>query len=341
MSQPTVKTLEDAAQNAYTTGHSSTSDMSVLKDAAGNALTVTSANGCTGTAYLDTAGQVIIAFQGTSTSTQANLDAQILGGNSASSIAGLADALAFTSKVEAAAAARGISTGDISVTGHSLGGTLAEYVASKTGLAGASFAGSGVPDLVNPGASNFTSYVDSGDPYANFATDSGDKAVVSYTSSQLDHYGTVVDIGGSQGYAAIDSLVHNVQLLPLETLLGQGAKAEAVIEQQIVTDMSTYHSLATYFAGIATLSDGTVAASDGASALTSSAHTASLSDIAAAATSDVLSAFVSRAGLASTRANDQISAGSFKTVDVATNGTMHDGLALATFHGSLALLHTA
>lgn len=342
MSQPGVTTLEDAALNAYTTGHSSTSDMSVFTDATGHVLTVSSSSGCTGTAYRDTDGHIIIAFQGTSTAAEVNLDSQILSGDKVSAIAGLSDALAFTAKVEAAAAAQGISTSDISVTGHSLGGTLAEYVGSQTGLGGASFAGSGVSDLVNPGASNFVSYVESGDPFANFATDAGERALVPYTSStELDHYGTVVKIGDSQGYSAIASVVHNVQLLPFETLIGRGAAAEAVIAQQVSTDLGTYHPLSTYIADIAALPHGSPGAPVGASIVSSAVHAAALGDIAAAAARDMLTAFVSHAGVAAIRSNDQVGTGSARTGDVSIASAMHDAMASVAGHAALATLHTS
>src|SRR6185312_9874741 len=54
------------------------------------------------------------------------------------------DSLAFERKVQAAAIEQGYTTDDIFVTGHSLGGWEAQFVAQKTGLGGIGFEGPGL-----------------------------------------------------------------------------------------------------------------------------------------------------------------------------------------------------
>lgn len=308
MSSPTLSTFAAAATSAYHTGTSSVAGLSVFTDSSGKALTITSANGCTATAYQDSSGHVIIAFQGTSTSIQDNLDSQIMGDQAPSTIAGFADAMNFTKTVEDAATSKGVLSSDISVTGHSLGGALAEYVASQTGLPGVSFAGCGVPGLSNSGSvTNFVSYVESGDPFANRSSDSEEAAI---TNAHTDHYGTVVHIGSAAGKVDISTLVSNIEHLPFAILTGQGAQAMATITNETAWDMASFHGLTTYLSDLAALSPssaGSAAFISGmattppkaADMVTSASNLASLAKIVSATTGiDAFSSLISSGGLA-------------------------------------------
>jgi hypothetical protein len=178
----------------------------------GRPLALSSASGCTAAAYRDGAGNVVVAFQGTTTDAQMALDGAILTGAAPSSLPGFADALSFAKQVEAAAARAGIPASRVFVTGHSLGGTLAEHVSQKLGLAGAAFAGSGLAGYNNPGgSSNFISVVDKGDPFANFATDSAEAAFARNASPHMDHYGVTVSVGTAADARTLNSLVSAVQ----------------------------------------------------------------------------------------------------------------------------------
>ena len=75
------------------------------------------------------------------------------------------DAVDWAQYVVQEAAKQGISANDVFVTGQSLGGIEAEYVAQQTGLGGINFAGPGLPnsDTAVADDSNFVSVVNYGD----------------------------------------------------------------------------------------------------------------------------------------------------------------------------------
>ncbi|RZT17860.1 hypothetical protein EV589_2108 [Mycobacterium sp. BK558] len=83
------------------------------------------------------------------------------------------DALRFAERVQAAAALQGYGTDDIFVTGHSLGGWEAQYVAQQIGLAGIGFESPGMSSTVpgNGADSLFVNVETYGDPAPFMATD--------------------------------------------------------------------------------------------------------------------------------------------------------------------------
>ena len=102
-------------------------------------------------------GQVIIAYQGTTggsnllfnplvTLSQLGADLQVV--FTGTTPQAFHDALAFANRVQAEAALQGYSSHDIFVTGHSLGGWEAQYVAQQTGLAGIGFEAPGMNSIV-------------------------------------------------------------------------------------------------------------------------------------------------------------------------------------------------
>ncbi|MGJ8516359.1 hypothetical protein [Carnimonas bestiolae] len=114
---------------------------------------------------------------------------------------GQQDAVKFVSYVADAANERGISSDDIFVTGHSLGGALAQYVGQQTGLGGVSWAGQGIVPSDNAvgDGSNFISVVTYGDPWATL---SSDVEGVQPMAADFDvengvhpHWGTVIPVG--------------------------------------------------------------------------------------------------------------------------------------------------
>lgn len=190
-----IRTLESAAQAVY--GNSPAQfGLTPMAGANGSPLTLATVDGCTAAAYLDGKGDVVIAYQGTTSTHQQALDAAFMLGAPLSKLAGFSEAVAFARTVEAQAANDGIAASKLFVTGHSLGGTLAEYVSLKTGLPGAAFAGSGLNGYSNgTAASNFVSFVDRGDPFANYATDGAESSIAQLASPHMDHYGNVALLG--------------------------------------------------------------------------------------------------------------------------------------------------
>ena len=151
-----------------------------------------------GAALVSTTGQVVVAFEGTNlytgndvfTAAQSLDDTAIsYGGEPLSYFS----AYAFTQAVIADAAAADDSTA-ISLTGHSLGGADAEYVAQQTGLPGITFGAPGIATDATPyGGSNFTDYVDRGDPVGSYAPDGYETALLQATN--IAHYGQADYVG--------------------------------------------------------------------------------------------------------------------------------------------------
>ncbi len=224
--------------------------LAVMQDAAGQDLAVVTANGCTATAYRDQDGNVIIAYQGTETGAQLALDQPLAAGVAVATLAGFADAVTFANTVRTQAAAAGIASGRIYVTGHSLGGSLAEYVASETGLAGASFAGSGLGGHANTRpAADFVSFVGLGDPFGNEATDAAEAHYVRAVTTRMDHVGAVALLGDGSDFSVLRDFIAaatadgiSVASDPIAALTASGPAFSAAWSQ---------HALAVYAAQIA------------------------------------------------------------------------------------------
>ncbi|KAB0267293.1 M10 family metallopeptidase C-terminal domain-containing protein [Microvirga brassicacearum] len=131
-------------------------------------------------ASVTSAGNVIVAFEGTDIEgfsdnpefviNQIAADFLIYRGGMPTAY-GLA--LSFTQSVIAAAKAQGISRDNIYITGHSLGGAEAAYVAAQLNLPGETYGAPGISkSLIPAGASSqLVNYVEHGDPVGNYSAD--------------------------------------------------------------------------------------------------------------------------------------------------------------------------
>ncbi|MCX2933565.1 hypothetical protein ORI20_25145 [Mycobacterium sp. CVI_P3] len=186
-----------------------------------NGVPVTSTNILSGEraqVWVTPQNQIIIAYQGTTGGTnllfnpliaisQIITDLQILYTHSTPQA--FDDALAFAQRVQADAALQGYSTSDIFVTGHSLGGWEAEYVAQQMGLDGIGFESPGLNTIVagNGADSGFVNIETYGDPAAYFATDLPglQPFMPSYVPAggSKPHYGAIVMIGDPNAVAPL------------------------------------------------------------------------------------------------------------------------------------------
>ena len=154
--------------------------------------------------------QIIIAYQGTTGGTNLLVDPLIAVSQVVADLQviftdttpqAFTDSLAFERQVEAAAAQQGYSTSDIFVTGHSLGGWEAEYVAQQTGLGGIGFESPGINTTVpgNGAESGFVNIETYGDPVAYLSTDlpALQPFMPAYVpgGGSKPHYGSIVLIG--------------------------------------------------------------------------------------------------------------------------------------------------
>ena len=186
-----------------------------------NGVPVTSTNILSGEraqVWVTPQNQIIIAYQGTTGGTnllfnpliaisQIITDLQVIYTHTTPQA--FTDALAFAQRVQADAALQGYSASDIFVTGHSLGGWEAEYVAQQTGLDGIGFESPGLNTIVagNGADSGFVNIETYGDPAAYFATDLPglQPFMPSYVPAggSKPHYGAIVMIGDPNAVAPL------------------------------------------------------------------------------------------------------------------------------------------
>ncbi len=198
---PSMQSFEAATLASVDAYYAPFYGLSSLLDGSGNPVSISTDNGTTAYAYLDGVGNVIIAYRWDITQQQENLATATLSGYDPGTLPGYADALAFERTVQALAVSQGYAASRIYVTGFSLGGMQASYVASQTGLPGLSFGSSGLPgyDAATQPADNFVNFVEQGDPIAEYGTDSTEAASAVVANPHMDHYGVVIDLGTQQG----------------------------------------------------------------------------------------------------------------------------------------------
>lgn len=167
-------------------------------------------SGMSGKAWVTPQGQVIIAYQGTTGGTnllinplitlaQIAADMQVI--LTGTTPLAFYDALRFARRVQEEAALQGYAADDVFVTGHSLGGWQAQFVAQRTGLAGIGFESPGLNTKVagNGADTNFVNIAQYGSPAAFMATDLPglQPFFPSYVpgGGAKPHYGPIVVIG--------------------------------------------------------------------------------------------------------------------------------------------------
>nr|WP_036343343.1 hypothetical protein [Mycolicibacterium aromaticivorans] len=208
-----------------------------------NGVPVTSTNVLSGEraqVWVTPQNQIIIAYQGTTGGTNLLFDPLIAISQIVTDLQviythttpqGFTDAVTFAQRVQADAALQGYGASDIFVTGHSLGGWEAEYVAQQTGLDGIGFESPGINTVVdgNGADSGFVNIETYGDPAAYFATDLPglQPFMPSYVPAggSKPHYGAIVMIGDPKavaplfnasalyGYGPIGDLIFTVDTL--------------------------------------------------------------------------------------------------------------------------------
>jgi hypothetical protein len=206
---PTVAQFLNAAAAEYVLGGTPGGLQAFTVD--GMPLTSTNVlSGMSAQVWVTPQKQIIIAYQGTTGGTnllfnpliaitQAITDAQVILTNTTPQA--FTDALSFQQRVQAAAALQGYATSDIFVTGHSLGGWEAEYVAQQTGLGGIGFESPGINTVVpgNGADSGFINVETYGDTAAYSATDLPglQPFMPAYVpgGGSKPHYGSIVMIG--------------------------------------------------------------------------------------------------------------------------------------------------
>lgn len=217
---PTVAEFLNAATAEYVLGGTPGG----LKPFTVNGVQMTSTNilsGMRSQVWVTPEQQLIIAYQGTTGGTnllanplmavtQLFTDLQVIFTNTTPQA--FWDALHFQQQVQEQAALQGYSSDDIFVTGHSLGGWEAEFVAQQTGLGGIGFESPGLNSKVdgngrNSGFLNIETY---GDPAAYMATDLPglQPFMPKYVpgGGSKPHYGSIVMIGDPKAdYPLINS----------------------------------------------------------------------------------------------------------------------------------------
>ena len=202
-------------------------------------------------AWVSAEHQVVISYAGTTGGENLLLNPLLTAGGLISDLqiysqqvsTAQTESLAFARSVIAAANAQGYANSQIFVTGHSLGGIQASYVAQQTGLGGAAFESTGIPrsaTAVGDG-SNFLSFATYGDPVASLGSDIQGFQPVSpaYAAGQagdLPHYGTLVMIG---------DVADQVSMAAEMSLWNTGALTTAAV----ATDMLTVRLIAYHLPG--------------------------------------------------------------------------------------------
>ncbi|GAY16456.1 hypothetical protein MSZK_31820 [Mycobacterium sp. shizuoka-1] len=214
---PTVAQFLNAAAAEYVLGGTPGG----LRPFTVNGVPVTSTNVLSGESaqvWVTPENQIIIAYQGTTGGTnllfnpliavsQIITDMQII--FTGTTPLAFHHALAFAQRVQADAALQGYSSSDIFVTGHSLGGWEAEYVAQQTGLGGIGFESPGINTIVagNGANSGFVNIETYGDPAAYFSTDLPglQPFMPAYVpgGGTKPHYGSIVMIGDPNAVAPL------------------------------------------------------------------------------------------------------------------------------------------
>ncbi|MET0745121.1 MAG: hypothetical protein ABWY78_17240 [Microvirga sp.] len=214
MARPTTAEFVYSAGWTYTQGSVAPKNPFLVEGKQLTALDVDA--GFFGAAFLTPAGQVIVAFEGTDiddfsggpsdrafAAAQILADIQIYLGQEPPAYA---QAMAFTQAVVQAAAKQGITRDNVFVTGHSLGGGVAGYVAAQTGLGAETYGAPGVPRDTVPGngGPGVVNYVEWGDPVGNYSASPSFEGNILY-STDIVRYGSPNYIGPFEGAFLLSS----------------------------------------------------------------------------------------------------------------------------------------
>jgi hypothetical protein len=204
---------------------------------------VDNADGVVASVFVSKESQVIIAFQGTTgglnflldpeaAATQTLTDIQIFVNDSLNGVTpgSFGVSLNFANSVISLAEAQGFSKSNIFVTGHSLGGIEAEFVAQQTGLGGIGFEPTGIATTAPAGVTgaNFVNIVTDGDPVGNFASDINADQPLAPTfvsgGGAAPHFGSIVIIGN-----AADETTLSTDAKDFDTPAGDAAGTTATV----------------------------------------------------------------------------------------------------------------
>jgi len=190
--------------------------------------------------------QIIIAYQGTTGGTNLLFDPLIVVSQFFTDLQGIFtnttpaafhDSLRFARQVQAEAAQQGYEPDAVFVTGHSLGGWEAEYVAQHTGMGGIGFESLGLSSTVpgNGGDSLFVNTSTYGDPAGYTSTDlPGLQPFTPYVAGggSKPHYGSIVLLG--------DPSVQ-IPLINAAASWGPNIIADLIFGAIVVADVTFYH----------------------------------------------------------------------------------------------------
>ncbi|MCP1747593.1 putative Ig domain-containing protein [Bradyrhizobium japonicum] len=251
MSAPNTVTYLNASNAVYSQNTISAppgSGLVLLKASPASQL----ADGFFAEAFEDVSGSIVISYQGSALDDtpygSASLSADVaiaFGGMPAV----FADALAFALDVENSYGSR-----DIYVTGHSLGGVEAEYVAEQFPFikGGATFGSPGLPLFFGTATQIFTNYVDIADPIGNYAGDAA-SALNKVAAAGLMgyHFGQVVLVSsGGRSQADAASLSAHNQDAFLTDIAKVGFASKFDLPNSFVSLWKTYHPLPHYYADL-------------------------------------------------------------------------------------------
>ena len=245
MAKPSTSDFCNAADAAYSSNPAGTSGLSLLTNAAGTAVIATKpGDGFHGVAFETASGQVIVSFEGTNlgalqtkpvlVGAQVKADQQIYEGENPNLYA---DALRFSDRVEAVAAAQGISQSNIFVDGHSLGGAEAEYVAAQTGLAGDTFGAPGIAagDITPGKKSDLTNFVDYGDPVGNYS-DNPNRVGNLLSGEDIERFGKATYVGRRSDALTLSEAGFLFGTSPVGTATAVGILGNATLDHHLIED---------------------------------------------------------------------------------------------------------
>jgi len=216
-------------------------------------------SGAAGRVWVTPQNQLIIAYQGTTGGTRLLFHPLIaipqiisdgLGIFTRATPQAFYDSVAFEKRVEVQARKQGYSTGDIFLTGHSLGAWEAEYVAQQTGRAGVGFEAPGLNTKVpgNGANSGFVNIETYGDSAAYVSTDLPglQPFMPPYVpgGGSKPHYGSIVMLGDPNDV----NRLHNIS-----KLWGLNPIHDLIFAIDVLLNFNTHHlpGMQAYNLGIA------------------------------------------------------------------------------------------